>query len=263
MRLIGILNTTPDSFSDGGKYFELESAIQHAESMIAAGADIIDIGGDSTRPGSDCVGPKLEQERVLELVNQVTKLATVSVDTHFASTAAAALQCGAKIINDVSAGHDPEMFSVLASSDAKMILMHSACSAPHVFDYFKQLTTDNVVDEIRRFFDTRVNLALKAGLNETQLILDPGMGAFISRDPAVSWQMLKHFGNLSSNGLPLVLGASRKGFLKLANEVYVEERDALSAVAACLAAKSCDWCFPHYLRVHNVALHREVLKRAL
>lgn len=255
IKLVGIINVTPDSFSDGGN--SKEAAIEHAENLIAEGAQVIDIGGDSTRPGSLCVGPEEEWNRIGDIISGLKKKVAISVDTHHAHVAEYALRAGAVIINDVSAGSDSEMFSIVARKRAGIILMYSRCPEPH---FFGEDPDSDIVDLIKGFLISRIELALNAGVSEGQIILDPGMGAFLSSKSNDSWEVLKRLDEIAELGFPIMLGISRKGFLKGGNETSPKDRDKASAEAAIFAISQMKRRVPIYLRVHNVAIHREALK---
>lgn len=227
--LVGILNITPDSFSDGGRFDSAAAAITAGEKLIEQGADWLDIGGDSTRPGSVCVGPEEEWRRIGPVVTELAPRFSVSVDTHHAAVAEQALAVGAQMINDVSAGHDPQMFSVVASNNAKIVLMYSRCPRPHEFG---PAPAGDVISAIRIFFENRIDAALRAGVRREQLILDSGFGAFLSEDPKVSFEVAERYGELAEFGLPLMIGVSRKGFLKRAGELSPTDRDPASAQLA-------------------------------
>lgn len=248
-KIVGILNVTPDSISDGGSYFECEAALNRAKEMVQDGAEIIDIGGDSSRPGSECVGSEREWIRIGSLVEKISKFCTVSVDTHLASTAKLALEAGASIINDISGGADPRMWSVVKSYDAHFVIMHSLCSQPHKYDAKYDI---DVVHSAKDFWTRKKAEALEFGFNPDQLILDPGMGAFLGPDPQSSWSMLDALPKIFKE-VPLFVGVSRKGFLKKVNEDSIEDRDAETARIGRLLASQIDTL---YLRVHNVSRQR-------
>lgn len=255
-KLVGILNITPDSFSDGGAYIEPSLAIRHAMQLVSDGADVIDIGGDSTRPGSICAGADLEWRRISETLKEIVALCDVSVDTHLANVARLAIKFGAKIINDVSAGSDPEMFSVIADSNAKIVITHTRCSAPH---FFTREKSGDLIRNIRVFFEEKIEKAIITGIRSEQIILDTGMGAFLSDNPLSSWELLRRFSELSDIEYPFMLGISRKGFFKLADEKSTGQRDAISALCAILVSERAPL---DYLRVHDVAMHRNFYRVA-
>jgi len=251
----GILNVTPDSFSDGGHYFDVASALTHAEKLLDDGADVIDIGADSTRPNSRCVGEDEEWRRLEPVVNALAGKMALSIDTHHAAVAERALRSGARGINDISAGADPNMFRVVREFGGELVLMYSRCPAPHNYVQSQEVFS---FDEIIHFFQERVECALREGVPQEKLILDPGMGAFIG-GPKNSWYVLSQLSRLDMFGLPILLGVSRKGFLKAQDDDTPESRDAASAVAALLSSLSCS--SPVYVRTHNVAMTRRFLSQ--
>lgn len=250
-KIVGILNVTPDSFSDGGKFFSGPSALIHAKQLQEQGADIIEIGGDSTRPGSVCVGLEEEWRRLEPVLNGLPEGVVVSVDTHHASTAERALESGASIINDISAGHDPRMFEVVAQHAARIVLMYSRLAAPHAFADEK---SGDIVALASDFLLNKVELALAAGIKRENIILDPGMGAFISTTPQRSFELLTRFSELQNLGFPLMLGVSRKKFLKREGESSVAERDHLSAQWSKTVLDALPSSQVVYIRAHNVEL---------
>lgn len=206
-KLVGILNTTPDSFSDGGNFLDVSAAVKHARQLISEGAAIIDIGGESTRPGSTRVTPEEEQRRILEIVRRVKDLGvTVSVDTVNASTAAAALAAGTDIINDVSGGlHDPLMLQTVAEHNAGFI-------AGHWRGFPKQDNSRSdyvdVVAEVVEQLQQRAAAARQAGIAASKIVLDPGLG--FDKTPEQCWRLLRALPRLQRIGYPLLIGASRK-----------------------------------------------------
>ena len=235
-QLVGVLNVTPDSFSDGGDFLDPKAALQQGEALFAQGANIIDIGGDSTRPGSVCVGEELEWQRIQNVVTELSKIGLVSVDTHFLSTARKAIHAGAKYINDVSGG-SKEMFELCADSNSTLISMFSSSKMPHVF---LENNSFNIIDEIKVFFDKSLEKAQTAGLPISLEIL---------------FNLKKLFNNVS-----LMIGVSRKGFLKKYTvENSNQEKDALSALIGVRISeffKDADSAASLYLRVHNPSIHK-------
>lgn len=252
-KVFGILNITPDSFSDGGKYLEHTSAVGRGEELIAQGADVIDIGADSTRPNSSCVGKEEEWRRLESVILALSHTASLSIDTHHADVAERALRGGAKVINDISAGADPEMFKVVKEYDAEIVLMYSRCPAPHIYP---PVESSLEMEDVIRFLERRIERALKEGISEERIIVDPGMGAFVgtARD---SWNILSNLNQLDAFGLPILLGVSRKGFLKARDKDLPADRDEASSVTALLASLSCR--SPLYVRTHNVVMMRHFL----
>ena len=202
--VMGILNVTPDSFSDGGRFFDPGIAVRHAVEMIADGADIIDVGGESTRPGSDPVSVEDERDRVVPVIKAIAAEAPdvpVSIDTRKHEVAAAALEAGATIVNDVSAGADPDMFAVVRDAGAGMVLMHmkgepkTMQEAPHY---------DDVVAEVAAFLQSRVATARAAGVAHERIWLDPGIG--FGKRLEHNLALLANLESLVGLGFPVLLG---------------------------------------------------------
>jgi dihydropteroate synthase len=208
--VVGVLNVTPDSFSDGGRYLHAEDAIAHAEQMSAEGADLVDVGGESTRPGAQRVPAEIEQQRVLPVIAALAARGiAVSVDTYRASVAAAALAAGARVVNDVSGGlGDADMGRVVRDAGCPWILMHWR---GHSASMQQLATYDDVVAEVRAELLTRVDAATAAGVDPGQLVLDPGIG--FAKTGEHNWQLLARLDTFVSTGLPVLVGASRKSFL--------------------------------------------------
>ncbi len=264
-QLIGVLNLTPDSFSDGGQFLDRAKAIAHAHSLIAAGATIVDVGAEATGPGSKPIDVKTELTRLGDIVREHSKHARISVDTYKSAVADSVLQQGAAIINDTSALRaDKEMAAVLRSHNAQVILMYAKDSPrPHVSTALPHYK--DVVAEIAAFLKSRADFALTQGLTESQIILDPGMGRFLSDEPQVSWELLARFDELVSSvqPFPVVVGTSRKGFLATAlnatpSNVAASERDPLS----CLTALHAVQRGASFVRTHNVSMMRGFLDAA-
>ncbi|MGO3758790.1 MAG: dihydropteroate synthase [Agrococcus casei] len=242
----GILNVTPDSFSDGGRYVDAGAAIAHARRMRAQGADVIDIGGESTRPGATPLSAADELDRILPVVRAlVDEGIRVSVDTVHATTAKAVIDAGAEIINDITAGeHDPEMLATVAATDARIVLMHS-----RGLDVLVDTGYDDVVTEVLEHLIERVGAAKAAGISIDRIIVDPGFG--FSKDAHDNWRLLAGMRRLRSLGLPILVGTSRKRFLGdvLPEGADATERDAATAATSILAAQ----LGAHAVRVHDVA----------
>lgn len=257
--IFGILNVTPDSFSDGGKFDTVAAAVAHAEHMLAAGATIIDIGGESTRPGSTRITPAEEQRRILQVVREVSQLgAVVSVDTLHASTAELALAAGAQIINDVSGGlHDPAMYQTVAAAGAKYVLGHwRGIPDPQ----HRRSNYDNVTAEVTAQLHRLAAAAQAAGVAPEQIIVDPGLG--FDKTAAQCWQLLHELGQLQQLGYPVLIGLSRKRMIAAAlQEAAVEAaaelaaKDLASAVANVLAVQQGAWA----VRTHDVAATKQAL----
>ncbi|TYS61805.1 dihydropteroate synthase [Sutcliffiella horikoshii] len=237
--IMGILNATPDSFSDGGKYNEVERAVLRAEELVEQGADILDIGGESTRPGAEKVSLEMELERVIPVIQAISKEVQVpiSIDTYKAEVARQAIQAGAHIINDVwGAKGDPDMPAVAAELQVPIILMQNRKER----DYH-QLIPDMISD----LFES-ITLVKHAGVKDENIILDPGIGfAKTYEDNIKVMQKLEHFHTL---GYPLLLGTSRKRFIGHVLDLPAEERMEGTGATVCLGIqKGC-----HIVRVHDV-----------
>ncbi len=252
--LWGVLNVTPDSFSDGGEFSSPDLAIAHAALLIEQGAAVIDVGGESTRPGAQRVAPEREQERVIPVIEALTKRGyVVSIDTMNASTARAAIEAGATIVNDVSGGlADPDMFPLVAESGVDYVIMHWRGHS----DLMDELARyDNVAREVRKELQERVALAIKAGVSANRIILDPGVG--FAKTPAHNWALLSGIDEVISLGHRVLVGASRKRFLgELLPEGHeMTQRDEPSAVVGALLAGQGVWG----LRVHDPLIHTRAL----
>ena len=251
--MLGILNLTPDSFSDAGLYLDTIRAQERAFELIAQGAEVIDIGGDSTRPGSVCVGVAEELRRIEHVVQMLAPKIKVSVDTHHAAVAERCLASGACMINDVSAGSDREMLRLIAGSDVRIVLMFMAYAAPH---NFSDLQIPFSIDALYRGLETCVDRALACGVRPQQIILDTSMGAFLSPRAADSWAVINQYARFAQLGFELMLGCSRKRFLKFTPEVSEQDLDKLSALAVLKALQSSGGVAPAWARVHNVSIHK-------
>ncbi len=253
-RIMGVLNVTPDSFSDGGRYLDADAAVQHGLALAAAGADIVDVGGESTRPGSVRVAPGEEEDRILPVVARLAaEGVTVSVDTLNASTAMSAAAAGATIVNDVSGGlADEEMFRNLAGTPLIYVLGHWRGPMSDGGD----TTYDDVVADVRAELRDRVRAAKEAGLAAEQLVLDPGLG--FGKAGQANWKVLAHLEAFCELGLPVMVGASRKRFVSalLPEGSPMAARDLPTAVISVLAAQSGAWA----VRVHDVAGTRLALR---
>jgi dihydropteroate synthase len=250
--VMGVLNVTPDSFSDGGRYPDLDSAVAHARLMAAEGADLIDVGGESTRPGAVRVAAEEEARRVLPVIGELAAAGlTVSVDTYRASVAEQALAAGARIVNDVSGGlGDPDMARVVRDAGCPWVLMHWR---GHSADMAALASYDDVVADVRTELLTRVDEALAAGVAAGQLVLDPGLG--FAKKAGHNWALLAHLEAFTDTGLPVLIGSSRKSFLGslLAWEDGTVRptsgREAATTALTLFAALNGAWG----VRVHEVA----------
>lgn len=254
IKIMGILNVTPDSFSDGGKFADTQTAIAQAEELISAGADILDVGGESTRPFAEPVSSEEELRRVIPVIEAVRKKHTIpiSIDTTKASVAREALQAGADIINDVSAlNKDPEMITVLQQTSVPVIIMHMQGTPT---DMQVKPVYNDVVTEIIDFFTERIDWVTNKGVDRSRLIIDPGIG--FGKTLQHNLSILKHLKTFSSLHLPLLLGHSRKRFLGTITDNPAEaERDMATAVVTALCAGQNI----AMVRVHDVAATRQAL----
>jgi dihydropteroate synthase len=245
--VMGILNVTPDSFHDGGEYDDLGDAVARAEEMVAAGADIVDVGGESTRPGADPVPADEERERVVPVIERLAELDVhVSIDTRKAEVARAALAAGADILNDVSGLEDPEMRLVAAEHDVPVVVMHSI-DAPVVPG--KDVHYDDVVEDVVDELTERVLLAEKAGLDRSQVIVDPGLG--FGKSGEESFELLGRVGELRGLGCPILVGHSHKSMFAAVGREAGERFEPTVAATALAAERGAD-----IVRVHDVAANR-------
>jgi dihydropteroate synthase len=251
-RLMGVVNATPDSFSDGGKHFLPAAAARRAEALVRDGADVLDVGGESTRPGADPVPEAEEVRRVLAVVREAVRLGVpVSVDTTKPAVARAALDAGAQIVNDVSALTDPEMGPLVAAAGAGVILMHRR-GTPKTMQANPRY--DDVVKEVREYLSRRRSAALGYGIPGNAIVLDPGIG--FGKDLNHNLDLILGLKQIAELGSPILLGLSRKSFLgALSGVENPEDRDP-GTVAAILAARLGGGLF---FRVHNVAAARQAL----
>lgn len=248
-QLMAILNVTPDSFSDGGRFASVDDAVAAGVALRDAGADLVDVGGESTRPGAERVPPEVEQERVLPVVQGLVDAGVeVSVDTMNASTAAAAAEAGATMINDVSGGAaDPDMYRVVASTGVTYVAMHGRGPSDTAARY------GDVVAEVRAELKARIAEMIVFGIDPARVILDPGLG--FAKDAEHNWQLLGRLDELATLGHRILVGASRKRFLAPWG-AEPSERDEATAVVSALAARSGAWG----VRVHDVASTRRALE---
>ncbi|MDI2030757.1 dihydropteroate synthase [Saccharopolyspora sp. TS4A08] len=249
--VMGILNVTPDSFSDGGRYLDRAAAVAHGVEMHRMGADIVDVGGESTRPGSERVDAATEIERVLPVVRELVAAGVpVSVDTTRAEVAAATAGAGASVINDVSGGlADPEMAHVAADTGLPWVLMHWR---GHSKNMNALAQYDDVVTDVRDELLRQVEAAVRAGVAEEAIVLDPGLG--FAKTGRQDWQLLQNLDSLVDQGFPVLVGASRKRFLGalLADDDGAprppDGRETATAVVSALSADRGAWG----VRVHDV-----------
>ena len=242
MLVMGILNVTPDSFADGGLHYEESLAITHGLEMIEDGVDIIDVGGESTRPGADRISEEEEQARVIPVIRELAKKGVaISVDTMRATTAKLAVEAGASIVNDVSGGAaDPDMFSTVAQLGCKYTLMHWR---GHSKDMNEKAIYGDVVAEVIEEVTLQLDKALAAGVKRENIILDPGIG--FAKNAEHNWEVLNRIDEFVALGYPVLIGHSRKRFL--GGEHPDEREEATVAVTQSLVGKGI-WA----VRVHGV-----------
>jgi dihydropteroate synthase len=251
---MGVVNVTPDSFSDGGKYLDADAAVAHGEELVRDGAGILDVGGESTRPGAEEVGVEEELARVGPVVEGLAGAATVSIDTSKSVVAGAALDAGAEIVNDVTALRgDPGMAGLCAERGAGLVLMHMK-GDPRTMQ--ENPVYEDVVDEVKAFLAERLEVAIAAGVDEERVWLDPGIG--FGKTLEHNLELLRRLGELRDLGRPLVVGTSRKGFIARVDGSAVEDRLGGTIASSVLAvAEGAD-----VVRVHDVAEAAQALKVA-
>jgi dihydropteroate synthase len=254
--IMGVLNVTPDSFSDGGRYLDRRAAVEHALAMIADGADIVDVGGESTRPkgvygqGAALVTAEEEMRRVLPVIEELASKTDVpiSIDTYKSSVAEAALKAGARIINDVSGmNFDPQIVNVAAKYNASLVVMHML-GTPATMQQHPQY--DDVVQEVKEFLQSRVAVARQAGVKD--IIVDPGLG--FGKTLEHNLALIRHLREFRELGCPLLIGPSRKGFIGALLAAQVDDRmyGTAAAVATCIANGA------DIVRVHDVRAMKQV-----
>lgn len=260
MQVVGVVNVTDDSFSDGGRYLCVDNAVAHGLALAAEGAGIIDVGGESTRPGATRIDPRIESSRVVPVVKElVAHGVTVSIDTMHADVARAALQNGARIVNDVSGGRaDPAMAPLVAEAGVRWVLMHwrsVSAERPHEAPHYR-----NVVAEVRSELLASVEDAVAAGVDPAKLVIDPGLG--FAKTGQHNWALLHALPELVATGVPVLLGASRKRFLGTllagsdGSPRPPDGRETATAVISALAALFGAWG----VRVHDVRASVDALK---
>ena len=253
-RIMGVLNVTPDSFSDGGIFFSREKAVEQALAMEADGADIIDIGGESTRPYAEKVSLEQELDRVIPVIEELSRAVKIplSIDTYKAAVAEKAVQAGATIINDISAFRfDPEMVKVAKNSGVPVILMHMKGTPGNMQD---NPVYDDLMGEIKAFFSEAINKAEKSGIAKNMLILDPGIG--FGKSFNHNLQIIRDLKKLEDLDLPVLLGSSRKAFIGNILDKPAEQRD--TGTMATVAAGIMNGA--HIVRVHNVGMAKDTVK---
>ncbi|WP_307233364.1 dihydropteroate synthase [Pararhizobium capsulatum] len=245
--LMAIINVTPDSFSDGGRHNEPDDAIQQALRCVEAGAGILDIGGESTRPGAALVSAAEEQDRILPVIEALASKtsAILSVDTYRAETARFAVEAGAHIINDVHGlQREPEIASVAARTGAGLCIMHTGRDREKLAD---------VIDDQFLFLNRSLEIAAEAGVDRNRIVLDPGFG--FAKDTTENLELMARFPELFALNLPILAGTSRKRFLGAVTDREADQRDAATAATTAILRLSGAAVF----RVHNVAINRDAL----
>jgi dihydropteroate synthase len=260
--VMGVVNVTPDSFSDGGRYADTASAVAHARQLLADGADILDIGGESTRPGATRPVVTEELDRVVPVIAALAADgAVVSVDTMRAEVARAALEAGARVVNDVSGGlADPRILDVVAGSEATYVAMHWRAHSDRMQELAEYDEPGGVVAAVRRELGERVEEMRAAGIPDDRIVLDPGLG--FAKRAAHNWALLRGFAELRSLGFPLLVGSSRKSFLGTllagpdGSPRPVDDREDAGHALTLLVAQQGAWG----VRVHDVRGTRDVLR---
>ena len=243
--VMGVLNVTPDSFSDGGQFFDREAAVARGIEMISDGADIVDVGGESTRPGAEPVGPDEEQRRVVPVIKRLSAELDVpiSVDTRKPEVAEAALEGGATIVNDISGARDPRILDVTREAGAGLVLMHMR-GEPATMQEFTDYV--DVVAEVRDQLRLRMEAAIFAGVEADHIVVDPGIG--FAKTPDQNLVLLRDVDSLFDLGRPVLVGPSRKSFIGKVLDLDVDQRlEGTAAAVAWLVAQGV-----HIVRVHDV-----------
>lgn len=252
--VMGILNVTPDSFADGGRHFTIEDAIRRADEMIAEGVDIIDVGGESTKPGSDRITEAEEETRVIPIIAELAKKdVAISIDTTRASIAKKAIDLGVSYVNDVSGGlADPNMYKTIAAHPkVQYIIMHWRTHSKNMQEL---ASYRDVVKEVKEEIEARIESAIEAGVNPEQIIIDPGLG--FSKLAEHNWEILRNIERLALLGYPILIGASRKRFLgELTGATSPDDREAASIAVTAMVAKHEVWG----VRTHSVKPHRDAI----
>ena len=250
--IMGVVNVTPDSFSDRGKHFRVEQAVAHAKQLIADGADIIDIGGESSRPGAAPVSEQEELRRILPLIEWLHAESDVmiSADSYKPAVARAALDAGADMVNDITGLRSQNMMQLVAERGVPVVIMHMQ-GEPQTMQQHPTYT--DVVFDIRSFFEERIRTAKECGIRDEQIILDPGIG--FGKTLEYNLTILKRLHEFVSLGYPVLVGASRKSFIEKITGLPVEERVEASIAAHIIAVING----AHIIRVHDVKEHKRAL----
>ena len=251
---MGILNVTPDSFADGGRYSTTELALRRAEEMINEGVEIIDVGGESTKPGADRITQAEEVARVIPVIKELVKKdIPISIDTTRASVAEQAIKLGVSFVNDVSGGlADPDMYELIAKNPkVQYIIMHWRAHSKTMQEH---ATYKDVVKEVKEELEERIESAIAAGVHPEQIIVDPGLG--FAKLPEHNWELLRNIDRIALLGYPILIGASRKRFLgELTGATNPDDREAASIAVTAMVAKQGVWG----VRTHSVKPHRDAI----
>lgn len=255
--VMGVINTTPDSFSDGGRFGSAQQAIEEGMRMADEGADMIDVGGESTRPGSDPVSVEEELKRVLPVVQGLAARVSIpiSVDTMKARVALESLDAGAEIINDVSSfNYDPAMAKAIASAGAGVVLMHMR-GMPKVMQQ-GDLSYPSLIEDITDYLQEKIDKAVLEGIEISRIVVDPGIG--FGKTPADNMRLIRHLARFNKLGRPILIGVSRKAFIGLATGGGPSER--IEGTAAAVTASILNGA--HIVRVHDVSVMKKVVLMA-
>jgi dihydropteroate synthase len=262
--VMGVVNVTPDSFSDGGRWFGADAAIKHGLDLVAQGADVVDVGGESTRPGAQRVSEEEELRRIGPVVTELAGAGVpVSIDTMRAAVAEFALDAGAVLVNDVSGGlADPQMPRLVAAAGVSYVVVHWRA---HSHDMYSRAVYADVVSEVRAELSTRIDAVVAAGVDPDRIVVDPGLG--FGKRPDHNWPLLTHLpglGRLGGRTFPVLVGASRKRFLGLllagpdGTPRPFDGSDAATVAISALAAAAGVWC----VRVHQVPANADAVRVA-
>jgi dihydropteroate synthase len=255
--VVGVLNVTPDSFSDGGLFSDTNAAVKYAQDLIQNGADLIDVGGESTRPGASRITTLEEQKRVIPVIKELTSLGIItSIDTMNSETALVAVNAGAQMVNDVSGGlADENMHKCVADLNVPYVLMHWRGHST-VMDNLA--TYSDVVTEVVNEIQIQVDKAIKSGIDRNKIVIDPGLG--FAKNPEHNWEILKKFNQLHQLNLPIYIGASRKRFLTdfaiPRGSLEPKDRDIATSIITSYASLNGAWA----VRVHDVSANSAAVK---
>jgi len=255
--VVGVLNVTPDSFSDGGLFSDTNAAVKYAQDLIKNGADLIDVGGESTRPGASRITTMEEQKRVIPVIKELTSLGIItSIDTMNSETALVAVNAGAQMVNDVSGGlADENMHKCVADLNVPYVLMHWRGHST-VMDNLA--TYSDVVTEVVNEIQIQVDKAIKSGIDRNKIVIDPGLG--FAKNPEHNWEILKKFNELHHLNLPIYIGASRKRFLTdfaiPRGSLEPKDRDIATSIITSYVSLNGAWA----VRVHDVSANSAAVK---